>query len=278
MPSFFRGAPVGTSVKDMTELDWLNMSMPHDVFDDEFAAQEIEFIGLDEEFEEGGVVLRLRTVHRRCDDYLNKNWRIGEFTVPILHIDEQLWMSLTPMEIQSNYMAWKMAGGLVGMGGLGLGYAPMRAAAEDEVERVYVYENDQRVIDFFLHRHRKREELKKITVVKVDDVRDTLTLDEDLPAFDFFYMDIYPALLGDEVLEDWKLMRDTMVAQEFRFWGQERVYLDGLSHEIIGPEELPMHDRAFLRKWQLSENAGMQLDNLDYAFIEQMLEIMQEYD
>jgi len=276
---FFRGAQMATTSNEpsLSQEDWDDLMMPDDVFSDEFVKQEIAFMGLDKSFSEDGVVLTLKEIHRRCDDYLNKNYRGGELTCPVLSIDGLVWMSLTPMEIQSNYMAWRATGGLVGMGGLGLGYAPMRAASQEEVEDVYVYENDQRVIDFFLHHHRKREELKKIKVIKVDDLRDTITLDEDFPEFDSFYMDIYQSLLPNEAIDDWKLMASSNLAQEFRFWGQERAYLEGLCHEIIGPEQVPMYDRVFLRKWQRTENSAMQNTNLDYAYIEELLEVMLEW-
>jgi hypothetical protein len=69
--------------------------------------------------------------------------------VPVLRLDGKVWMSLTPMEVQSNFMAIRLAHGRVGTGGLGLGYFVQRVLEKPEVEHVVAYELREEVLELY---------------------------------------------------------------------------------------------------------------------------------
>jgi hypothetical protein len=59
--------------------------------------------------------------------------------VPVLRLNGELWMSLTPMEVQSAFMPIHLAHGRVGTAGLGFGYFVQRVLQKSNVDRVVVY-------------------------------------------------------------------------------------------------------------------------------------------
>ena len=163
------------------------------------------------------IELKIETVAGRVDGFMYKDFLTGLENVPVLFIDKKLWMSLTPMEIESHYMPIQLATGHVGVGGLGLGYYTQRILQKEEVECVTVYELDQNVIDFYLDNFGKHE---KLTIVK-QDVR-TLT-DE---TFDFFYNDIYPTQMDEKAIEDMALLTTNNHIDHYHFWTFEEFLLE----------------------------------------------------
>ena len=117
-------------------------------FIDEDITQEIEFYGL-KSYNDDHISVETVELIGRCDDYFNVNFRTGNLKVPIFKIDGSLWMSLTPMEIQSQWIAINTAKGKVGIGGLGMGYALLRIMEKEEVTSVDVWEINPHVIKFF---------------------------------------------------------------------------------------------------------------------------------
>jgi hypothetical protein len=211
----------------------------------EYAKKEIEYYGL-ESYENEGVEITTRPVIGRNDDYLRVQMYIpdDDLHVPILKIDGTLWMSLTPMEIQSQYPAIKEAFGTVGIGGLGLGYATLRIMEKPEVESVKVYEKEPRIIEMFKNNFSGRKGFEKVEFI-VGDVREISG-----ESFEVFYCDIYQTMLPDEVLEDEELLTQNNKIHKYMFWGEELVYyalvLDeqlnyfDLSHSLS--EFFEMHD------------------------------------
>ncbi|GAI07111.1 unnamed protein product, partial [marine sediment metagenome] len=157
-------------------------------FELEYLVQEVEFYNLPEEYDVPPVRVDLCEPNGRLDDYLNKNWR-AELPVPIprMVVDGQLWMTLTPMELQSNWVAIERAHGAVVIAGLGLGYTALRMAAKREVDSVLVVELEQGVIDFFRARFSDRPEFARITLVQ-GDARKVVPA---LGGADFVFVDIY---------------------------------------------------------------------------------------
>lgn len=266
-----------TQIKNLPPLE--DLVIPHMVFSDEFVQQEIKWFGLQEGdvYDCEGVKVVVYEITGRCDDYLNKNYRVGGMHVPILQLDGRTWMSLTPMEVQSNYLGWHLAMGVVGIAGLGLGYAALKAAEKEEVESVTVFENDQRVIDMFrrLHGERHAEAMEKITIVK-DDARRVMYDRGKLFSyeFDFFYSDIYLGMCDDEMLEDVRNVNPGL-AEDIRFWGQEKVMLTGLG-EYFEFEELTMAEQMFLRRWRLTEEHKMYDPVYDADYVQEFCEALME--
>lgn len=195
-------------------------------FDDAYAQEEIEWYGL-KEYNKNGVKVFSVNMKGRADEFFNKRFWIGEITIPMFTVDKQLWMSLSPMEIQSAALAIDNAWGYVGTGGLGMGYFALKCAEKDNVHEVKVWEISRNVIDFFNESFKDRKGFEKIKVIE-GDVREM----ED-QQFSFFYMDIYSSMLGDIVLEDmdnfWKNGND---AGQYHFWGQEKVLLQAVLNEM----------------------------------------------
>ena len=57
----------------------------------------------------------------RMDRYLQHYYCVGGYDVPILRINNKLFMSITYLEVESHFLATKWAKGRVCVGGLGMG-------------------------------------------------------------------------------------------------------------------------------------------------------------
>ena len=180
-------------------------------FDDAYTLQEIDFYDLEEMTQGHGIVLNDRVMvtkrnpkHHRFVEYLNYSPRDGSLGVPTLMKNQlgkwRVWMSLTWLETQSHFVPVQRATGRVLVGGLGLGYYALRAAAKDDVDEVVVYETDRETTEMFRRLHQDRAELEKIEIVEAD-----FTAIEGEQA-DFVYNDIYPSHCMDEMLSDARKM------------------------------------------------------------------------
>lgn len=171
-----------------------------------------------EEYESGNVKLKWVTPHGRLDDYLNVNMRFMEFPIPIMTIDGAIWMSLTPMEIQSAHCAIAMSKGIVATSGLGLGYFAMEAARKPEVTKIYVFEQNEDVIRIFRNRMKYDPDVWKIHIIK-GDVREKMKGF----VFDFVFMDPYQAMLPDELITDADMFRKENDIAIYWPWGMELI-------------------------------------------------------
>ena len=214
-------------------------------FTQDFLEEELDFYGLTHRYTKGGIDVRMVKPTGRVDDYLNKNFRIGNVKVPVLTVDEALWMSLTNMEIQSMFVPLCMTHGVVGTAGLGLGYYALRAASMDRVDRVEVYEMNPGVIRYFTDVFGDRREMSKIEIFE-GDAREGLLK----RPYDLVFMDIYQTLLGDEVVDDARTFMRHSMAEEYRFWGQEKVLLDALVERDRNRPRPNLCEEAFFRAWE----------------------------
>jgi SAM-dependent methyltransferase len=183
----------------------------------------------------------------RCDDYLNLNMRFSDVWLPRLAINGHLWMSLTPMEIQSAALAIHRSTGHVVTCGLGLGYFALRAAGKPEVTKVTVFENEPLVIEWFNRAYKGRPELAKIVIVE-GDARNTFKGFE----CDFAFVDIYKDMLPDEVLADAKLFRRKNKIARYHYWGYEKVILELLLNKMLkyGTLLLGTDLASYFRLWR----------------------------
>ena len=186
-------------------------------------------------------------IQGRCDDYLNVNMRFDDTLLPSLSINGHLWMSLTPMEIQSAALAIYRAKGRVLCGGLGLGYFALRAAAKPEVTEVVVFEREPSVIEWFLSAFKDRPELAKIKLIE-GDMRKTCKGYEA----DFAYVDIYPDMLCDSTFKDARYYRKHNKIKRYMFWGYERIVLGLMANKLLKYGGLLLGNDliAYFRHWQ----------------------------
>lgn len=218
-------------------------------FTDEHWRAELKAYGLKRAaFHVDNVCVRWTYIYGRCDDYLNVNMRFDKATkFPQLIINDKLWMSLSPMEIQSSALAIHRATGHVLAVGLGLGYFALRAAAKPDVTKVTVFENEPMVVEWFKRAFKGRPELEKIEIVE-GDARKTL---KGYTA-DFAYVDIYRMLLEDTTFTDEKLFRRSNRIQRYMFWGYERIVLSMVAEKMLKHPALYMGNdlRSYFGFWQ----------------------------
>lgn len=141
-----------------------------------------------------------------------------------LHGPSNVWMRLTPLEIESSYMPIKFAKGKVGIVGLGLGYVAQEIAKKKEVNEVIVYEIDKDVIELYNNSFKKNKKIKILC-------EDAFKAKSD--SFDFFYVDIYEYKLSKRVVEDYKILNSIHKIEEYSFWGMEQFLLSCRYEEIV---------------------------------------------
>ena len=209
--------------------------MEENRFSDRYAHQQVEWYSL-KEYKKNGVEIRTRNLRGRADEYLNNRYWIGELDAPILYINREIWMSLTPLEIQSMILPIDRAWGYVGTGGLGMGYFALKCAEKHDVKEVKVWETNERVIEFFNTSFNHRQGFEKIKIFHADarEIRNE--------QFSYFFMDIYSSQLPNEVLEDlhnfWKHQND---AGTYEFWCQEwALFSYVLDHKDVFLDDLEL--------------------------------------
>ncbi|MGL5087285.1 MAG: hypothetical protein ACRC68_16485 [Clostridium sp.] len=181
-----------------------------------------------------------------------------------LHGPNNVWMRLTPLEIESSYMPIKFAKGKVCIVGLGLGYVAQEMAKKKEVEEVIVYEISQDVIGLY---YSDFKEDKKIKIICEDAFK------AEANSFDFFYVDIYEYKLTKKVVEDYKIFNELHKIEEYSFWGMEHFLLSCRYEEIVWvyiPEHWMCMGRCLSEK--LEESGYIKYyKNLDEKLVSEVL-------
>lgn len=181
-----------------------------------------------------------------------------------LHGLNNVWMRLTPLEIESSYMPIKFAKGKVGIVGLGLGYVAQEMAKKKDVKEVIVYEIDKDVIELYNSNFKENE---KIKILCVD------AFESQPNSFDFFYVDIYEYKLTKKVVEDYKKLNELHKIEEYSFWGMEHFLLSCRYEEIVWvyiPEHWMCMGRCLSEK--LEESGYIKYyKNLDEKLVSEVL-------
>lgn len=234
-------------------------------FFDEYVKREIKEYGLSEYYK-NGIKIDVISILGRCDDYLNVNFRIGDLEGLRFQINNHLWMSLTPMEIQSHYIPILRAKGNIAVGGLGMGYYLLKVMKKSVVFSIDVYESEQSVVDFFKENFSNRNGFDKVKFI-VSDARKMLKKKK----YDFVYMDIYSDVLPDEVITDKKLFTEGNTIKEYHFWCQEKIVKAAYEKGIIDLWKIPAYLIKFFKMWSVSEGAQLKDYELSNEFIEKSL-------
>lgn len=184
-----------------------------------------------------------------------------EINIPIFTINEQVWMSCTPMEMASHYVPIRKAKGKVGVGGLGMGYYILRIMNKKSVTNIDVYELNQDVINTFKNEFSNRDGFEKINFIQ-GDLFDNLIDTE----YDFFYNDIYPQLGMEEAIEDMKnIVSNYKKIKVYHYWGYEFDFFDAIRNGSIFAVTKLFKDKVFLKvfnDWcEYTEKNYMQFEN-----------------
>jgi hypothetical protein len=138
--------------------------------------------------------------------------------VPVLRLDGAVWMSLTPMEVQSAYMPIRLARGRVGTAGLGLGYFVQRVLEKPAVERVVVCELRPEVLALYVRTfgeaHPKLE-LRHANARLLEG-----------ESFDFFFADMYRQLLTPQAIDDMARLCSANTIRRYHWWSIEQMVFE----------------------------------------------------
>lgn len=160
----------------------------------------------------GNLTLSYReSIFNRLDGYLYKDFRKWD-NFPTLFEDNRIWMSVTPMEIDSHWMPIELAKGRVCVAGLGLGYYVQNIIDKPEVTEIVVYEINQDVIDLYIKNFGNHNKVKIINqnIIKVKN-----------ETFDFMYVDIYPILFDNLAIDHMEILMENNNITTYFFWGME---------------------------------------------------------
>jgi len=255
---------------------YAEQKLPVSPFCDDYWKAELKAYGLRKaRFHVEHVSVDFFTIQGRCDDYLNVNMRFDDTPLPRLGINGHLWMSLTPMEIQSAALALHRAKGHVVSGGLGLGYFAIRAAAKPEVTMVTVFENEPVVIEWFLRMFKNRPELPKIKIVEADMRKEFKGYDVD-----FAFVDIYQDMLPSKIIKDARRFRRVNKIKRYHFWGYEKVVLELLANKMFksyGGLLLGSDLHSYFKHWMTTPyGAGADGMMSDYSRVELPLDFLRK--
>ncbi|WP_343521155.1 hypothetical protein [Sphingomonas sp.] len=144
----------------------------------------------------------------------------GLHTVSALTRDGETWMSLTPLEFESQGIGVALASGHVAVLGLGMGWSAAASALREEVTAVTVVERDPDVIAM----HRELDLFARLPGGAGDKVRivsgDAFDWRPDAPV-DLLMPDIWLPLVSDGRVAEVQRMQANVGAKLVYFWGQE---------------------------------------------------------
>lgn len=139
----------------------------------------------------------------------------------VLRRGEDVWMSLAPLELESQIIGITASSGHVVVMGMGLGWAAAECALRSEVDMVTVVEADPAVIAL----HRDLNLFARLPDSCGDKVRivphDAMTWQADRPV-DLMIADIWlPLVSPQDRAAEVRQMQDNVAAKAVYFWGQE---------------------------------------------------------
>ena len=241
------------------------------IFSNEYAKQKVFEFPIKDNIEEENIKVVMKTIQGRCDEYLNISFLNHDYKTPVFYINERLWMSLSPMEIQAQeYPLWKAEGYV---GGLGLGYFVYEAMKNNVVEEIDVYEQELSVINYFKKYFKDCKGFDKVNFIH-GDVRELMQNKE----YNFVYMDIYERLCDDITIKDYVYFMETNKIDKYTFFGEEKIMFEALCTGDLLPDEIDWSYREFFGQFMKSGKENMVRQNFDTEFIEKYIEINNRYN
>ena len=147
----------------------------------------------------------------------------------------RVWMSFTPMELESHALHIASAAGNVVVCGLGLGMYIYNILSKPEVRSVTVIEHDADVLRLFkeVSGFETWEGSEKLTILIGDALSPNDVLKEACINADYLYADIWEQLGSETALEDMSRICSLYKPTTAGYWGQELdifLSLGNLSH------------------------------------------------
>lgn len=131
-----------------------------------------------------------------------------------------IWMSLSPLELESHAFHVAAAHGRVLVAGLGMGMYLFNILRKPEVTEVHVLEQNEEVIAAF-HAFAKPEEWEgweKVTIHLCDALEPAPELAERVYRPDYFYADIWPSIADHSAREQMSEMCASYNPKEAGYW------------------------------------------------------------
>ncbi len=151
----------------------------------------------------------------------------------------ETWMSLTPLEVESQELGYRCARGRMAIMGLGMGWIAANAALNPEVSEITVVERDPDVIRLFLESGARdsipEPARSKLSIVEADALKWYPDTGEPI---DFLYADIWLGIAEPGTLPQVRQMQQNVQAEQIYFWGQELIIHAALANvqSSEGPE------------------------------------------
>lgn len=148
-----------------------------------------------------------------------------EISYPAIMENGRIWMTVTPMEINTIRPAVERAHGKVLAYGLGIGYFAYMAAAKDDVDSVTVIELNKDIIELFVTHILPQfgDAAKKITIVNAD-AFDYAEKEMGEGRFDFVFTDLWHDVSdGEEMYYRMKAYESLSPNSEFMYWIEKSI-------------------------------------------------------
>jgi hypothetical protein len=174
-------------------------------------------------------------------------WRIDSFEVPLLRgywrglrpvlsrcyrlfKGNEIWMSTTPMELESQQHALACFKGRVVIAGAGMGITIYNAVTNPAVESVTVIEIDEDVIEL-LERQAEVNDWPNWSKVRwINDDALLIGAAELLLPADFLWVDIWETLGSNRAFNESMAIQRRVNAKEVGWWGMELDFIDYLQN------------------------------------------------
>ncbi|CAD5988519.1 hypothetical protein PCC9214_05400 (plasmid) [Planktothrix tepida] len=150
----------------------------------------------------------------------------------VLRKGETVWMSLTPMELESQAHHAIAACGHTVIMGLGMGLLLYNVIQKDSVRQVTVVERDPEIVELLyqIANPKSWTGWDKVKIV----IADALNWKPDEPV-DFLSVDIWSKLGDMNLRSDGQRIQNHVQSQQVALWGQELDFISFLSEEGYEP-------------------------------------------
>lgn len=160
--------------------------------------------------------------------------------------DNVTWMSLSPMEIESQLPHLAAGRGTVAVCGLGMGLMAYALAHRPAVDRVVVIERDPEVLEVFkqFSGYDDWTVRDRVDIVLSDAMAPGLG--DSIGPVDVLYADIWPYLRMDCMVPDMQRILKAIPAPVCGYWGQELDMVDWAESQGVAPQDFAAeHVTAF---------------------------------